>query len=324
MTFLTRDPHGCAVKLLATILLLAGISLAAVPSLADPARAPGSRLVLDLPHGFAASPTFSGFVHLPSKATIILLEVPASAYPDMARGLSAETLSSQGITDVQTGTLDRGGEHVYVTGEQSTPAGPFAKQILLFREGAVTALLSASVPKSAIENGSISAEAVERALASARLAPGAGEKPFSLSYTGPFRDTGAFIGQSHFYAIVDPPGIQRQPSSTPPSLIVAAALDGPQIDDLEATGRAGIAELTGGQEPTTLESQRFDVAGLEGVEHVAPPKGSGEASDAGIYQVILKGRDGGYYRIVGKAPAPEWPTLLPEFRKIAQSFAPQP
>src|SRR5690606_40894644 len=61
----------------------------------------------------------------------------------------------------------------------------------------------------------------------------------------------------------------------------------------DLTGRAGIAELTGGQEPANVESQRFDVAGLEGVEHVAPPKGSGEASDAGIYQVILKGRDGG-------------------------------
>lgn len=324
MTFLTRGSLGCAGKLLATVLLLATIPLAAVSSLAAPGRAPGSRVVVDLPPGFATSPTFSGFIHVPSKATIILLEVPASAYPDMARGLSAETLSSQGITDVQTGTLDRGGEHVYVTGEQSTPAGPFAKQILLFREGAVTALLSASLPKSAIENGSISAQAVERALASARLAPGAGEKPYALSYTGPFRDTGAFIGQSHFYAIVDPPGKQRPASATPPSLIIAAALDGPRIDDLEATGRAGIAELTGGQEPTTLESQQFDVAGLEGIEHVVPPSGSGEASDAGIYQVILRGRDGGYYRIVGKAPAPEWPALLPEFRKIAQSFAPQP
>ena len=244
MTFLTRGSLGCAGKLLYTVLLLATIPLAAVPSLAAPGRAPGSHVVVDLPPGFAASSTFSGFVHLPSKATIILLEVPASAYPDMARGLSAETLSSQGITDIQTGTLDRGGEHVYVTGEQSTPAGPFAKQILLFREGAVTALLSASLPKSAIENGSISAEAVERALASARLDPGAGEKPYALSYTA----------RSVTRGVHRP--VPSMPSSTRRKQRPASAAR--RADHCSrarrsadrrprATGRAGIAELTGGQ-----------------------------------------------------------------------------
>lgn len=323
MKITSRIARACTARLPAVVLVLAVLLSAAVPGLAAPAQAPGSRLVLDVPEGFAASPTFSGFVHVPSGTTIILLEVPASAYPDMTKGLSAETLSRQGLTDIRTGTLDREGEHVYISAEQSTPAGAFAKHILLFREGPVTALVSASVPKSAIESRTVSSEAIERTLASARLAPDAGEKPYALNYTGPFRDTGAFIGQSHFYAIIDPPGKEREASATPPSLIVAAALDGPRIDDLEATGRAGIAELTGGREPADIQSQRIDIAGLEGIEHIVLPSGNAEPSDAGIYQVILRGRDGGYYRIVGKAPAPEWPALLPEFRKIAQSFTPR-
>ena len=315
-----RKPIG---GLLAAVLLLLALPLATASGIAAPAQAPGSRLVLDVPEGFAAAPTFSGFIHTPTNATILLLEVPASAYSEMKRGLSPETLTGQGMSQVESRALEREGEHVYVTAEQATPAGPFAKFILLFREGQLTALVSASVPKSTIESGAISAEAIERTLASARVAPDAGEKPYALGYTGPFRDTGAFIGQSHFYAIVDPPGKEREASGMPPSLIVASSLDGTQVEDLEAMGRAGIKELAGGQEPEEVQSQRLEIAGLEAVENVVPPSGSGEPADAGVYQVVLRASQGGYYRIVGKAPAPEWPALLPEFRKIAQSFTPR-
>lgn len=310
-------------QLLATMLAVLTLWLASASGIAAPAQAPGSHLVLDLPEGYAASPTFSGFVHRPTGVTILLLEVPASAYPDMKKGLSPETLSRQGMSHVQTGTLEREGEHVYVTAEQATPAGSFTKFILLFREGPLTALVSASVPKSTIESGHVSPEAIARTLASARLAPDAGEKPYALGYTGPFRDTGAFIGQSHFYAIVDPPGKKRDGSSMPPSLIVASALDGSRVENLEAMGRTGVKELMGGEEPEDVQSQRLEIAGLDAVESIVPPSSSGGGAESGIYQVVLRAKQGGYYRIVGKAPAPEWPALLPEFRKIAQSFTPR-
>lgn len=323
MIKIPRTMRERADGLLAAVLLSMALLLASASGIAAPAQAPGSRLVLDVPEGYAASPTFSGFVHTPTGVTIILLEVPASAYPEMKKGLSPETLSGQGMSQVETGSLDREGEHVFVTAEQATPAGRFAKFILLFREESLTALVSASVPKSAIDSGHVAPETIERTLASARVAPDAGEKPFALGYTGPFRDTGAFIGQSHFYAVVDPPEKERQAASMPPSLIVASALDGSRVEDLEAMGRAGVRELRGGEAAENVESQRLEIAGLEAIENVVPPSGSGEASDAGIYQVILRASQGGYYRIVGKAPAPEWPALLPEFRKIAQSFTPR-
>ena len=316
--------RALARSVLSVVPLLAAYLASTPPSLAAPAQAPGSRLVLDMPKGFAASPMFSGFIHAPTGATIILLEVPASAYPDMTRGLSPQTLASQGVIGVETRSLVREGEYLYVTAEQPAAAGPFAKFILLFREGPITALVSASVPKTAIESGLIEPQDFEKILESVRAVPGAAEKPFALAYTGPFRDTGAFIGQSHFYAIVDRPGGQRAPATTPPSLIVAASPGGPRIDDLEAAGRAGVTELIGEQEPQEIQSRPLDVAGLAGIEHVAPPSDSGPASGTGIYQVILRAEPGGYYRIVAKAPAPEWPALLPEFRKIAQSFSPRP
>ena len=303
-------------------MLLALVLIAPISAGAAPAQAPGSRIVLDLPEGFAASPNFSGFAHVSNGATILLLEVPASAYPVMARGLNAEVLSRKGVNQVQTGTLNREGEYIYVTGEQSTASGAYAKYIMLFQNPPVAALISISVPKSAIGDGSAEPATFEQILSTARIDPDAGTKPFVLSYTGPFRDTGAFIGQSHFYAIEDRPANKGEPPGQPPTLTVAAALDSPRIDDLEATGRAGITSVAGGQERENIESQPLQVAGLDGIEHVAPPTGTG--SETGIYQVILRGRQGGYYRIVGQAPSGEWQALLPEFRKIAQSFAPRP
>src|SRR5690606_29977109 len=164
------------------VLLLAALLLAPSPVIAAPAQAPGSRVVLELPDGFAASPDFSGFVGVANGASILLLEVPASAYPDMASGLSPEALSKKGVGQVQTGSLDRQGEYVYVTGEQQTASGPYVKYILLFREPSATALVSISVPRSSFADGSAEPRTFEQILASARIDPKAGEKPFELSY----------------------------------------------------------------------------------------------------------------------------------------------
>lgn len=317
----------CRAVLALLLLVMAAAVVAQRPALAAQAQAPGSRVVFDLPAGFSVSPGFSGFVHAPTGATIILLEVPASAYPDMAKGLSPETLSRRGMTAAKTGTLDRQGDYVYITAEQPTAAGTYAKHVLLFREGHVTVLISASAPKQAAEGGDgLQPADFERILASARLSPAAARtaKPYVLGYTGPFKDTGAFIGQSHFYSISGQPPAASGIDGLPPTLIISTSLDDTQIEDLDATGRAGIAALAAGRELQDIQSQQLTVSGLEGIEHVARPSGSGAADDSGIYQVILRGKQGGYYRLVGTASAAEWPTLLPEFRRIALSLAPRP
>ncbi len=320
-----RLPVFLCIRLLPgmAVLLLAALLLAPCPGIAAPAQVPGSRIVLDLPDGFAATRDFSGFVNVTDGSSILLLDVPASAYPEMAKGLSPDALSRKGVNNVQTGTLERSGEYIFITGEQPTASGPYAKYVLLFREPAATALVSISVPRSSIESGSAEPHTFEQILSSARIDPKAGEKPFVLGYSGPFRDTRAFVGQSYFYAIEGRPAQKNGAAAgKQPSLVVAASLDGPLIDDLEASGRAGIAALSGGREPQNVESRPLQVAGLDGIEQVAPPSGTG--TETGIYQVILRRKDGGYYRIVGQAPSAEWPALLPQFRKIAQSFAPRP
>lgn len=311
-----------SVQLVAAILLLI---FASGPSLAASAQAPGSRVVMDLPAGFSVSPTFSGFVHAPSGATIILLEVPASAYPDMVRGLSPEKLASRGVQSVKTGKLDRQGDYIYITAEQPAATGTYAKYVLLFRQGHVTALISASVPKRAIDSGALQPSDFERLLASAHLAPdtATADKPYVLGYTGPFQDTGAFVGQTHFYAISGRPPQAEGAEGMAPTLIVSASLGADRIENLDEAGRAGISALAPGRELQDIGSQSLTVSGLEGIEHVMEPSGSGGGDDSGIYQVILRGKEGGYYRIVGTASADEWPTLLPEFRKIALSLTPR-
>jgi hypothetical protein len=298
----------------AILLCTAGASTSA----ADPAQAPGSRVVLDLPEGFAASPNFSGFMHVSNGTTIVLLEVPAAAFREMALGLEPELLSKKGIQNAKAGTLNRQGEYRYVTGEQPSSVGPYAKHILLFQQDPVTALVSINVPKAVIESGSADHQTFERILESARIDSNASEKPFTLGYIGPFRDTGSFIGQSHFYAYGDDPATP-DPNQRP-TLTIAASLDSPRIENLDATGRDGLAALAGSKAPETIESLPIEIAGLEGVEQVAPPSENGRP---GLYQVILQGKDNGYYRIVGSAPAIYWSALLPEFRKISASFAPR-
>ncbi|MCC6990445.1 MAG: hypothetical protein IT181_15670, partial [Acidobacteria bacterium] len=93
--------------------VLRACTLLALLAAATPAQArqiPGSRVVLDVPASFTAATRFSGYVDEPRGISIVVVEFPAVAYDEIAKGLTVEALAGQQMTHARRATLTRTGD----------------------------------------------------------------------------------------------------------------------------------------------------------------------------------------------------------------------
>lgn len=318
---LARLARASAVLVLLCAGLIALCDLGTEPAGATPQQAPNSRVVLDLPPAFTPSPLFSGFQDETRGTSFVILEAPASEYDKMAQGLTREELAKRGIEDARPASIALSGPHVYMRAKQTSPAGTYEKFFVLFRTADQTVLISANVPIKAIEDGSVTPDEIERILASAKTT----EKPsvrdlYSLSYLGPFKEAGTLVGTSKVYTLdgrLEP----EQRGETRSAFMVAPSLDKRPIADPEKLAVRLLASLPGYKDVKPGEPHDIEIAGLSGVEVSADAVDEDDGTPIHLYQAMLLGKDGGYYRLIGIATPDKVTQLTPEFPKIAQSFA---
>ncbi len=312
-----------AARRAALSLSLAVLVAACVPQLAaaTPQQAPNSRVVLDLPPGYTPSPLFSGFQNEAEGVSFIILEAPVDEYDKMVQGFTPQELAKRGITDVRTASLGRNDPHVYMRARQVSEAGTYDKFFVLFRTHDQTILVSVNVPEKSIEDGSVKPEEIEQILASAKTT----EKPavrdlFSLSYLGPFKEAGTLVGTSKVYTL-DGRIAPEQRGDTRSAFMVAPSLDKRPIANPDKLAVALLASLPGYKEVKPEEPHDIKVGDLDGVEVSAHAVDEDDGTPVRLYQAMLMGKDGGYFRLIGIATAADAPRLEAEFPKIARSFA---
>src|ERR1017187_9242193 len=102
---------------------------------AEPGFPPGSRIGLEPPGTLQPSTRFSGFEDIERKVAVPILELPASAYAELAR--AANATEQLGLTDVKREHLSfRGGSGLLVTGHGQINDVTLHKWILLATAGA--------------------------------------------------------------------------------------------------------------------------------------------------------------------------------------------
>ena len=301
-----------------------GLALAVVwPLAAEPRQAPGSKLILDLPHDYLPSRNFTGFLNEPIGTSIVLLEMPAVAYEQLASGMTPEALAARGILNAKPGQLERPDTHIYLSAEQDNTQGSFAKFMLAIRDPATTALVTVNVPKATLEAGLLKPADIERMLASAKIQTIAAPSKdlFRLAHLGPFKPAGSVLGTTRAFTLdgrFEPPA----PGEERAILIVAPSLDSRPVIDPEPFADRLLAGLSGITELAISERSRLTIAGSPAIERVAAAKDQASGRPLALYQALILPAAGGYYRIVGQVPEAEAATLLPELRKIAQGFQP--
>jgi hypothetical protein len=301
---------------------LAALLALAAPTVvhAVPQQAPNSRVILDLPDGYAPSPLFSGFQDETLGVSFVIQEAPASEYDKLAQGLASAELAKGGITDVERTPLERTDPHVYMRARQSSAAGAYAKFFVLFRTSDQTILVSVNVPAKTIEDGSVKPAEIERILTTARTTEKAAVRDlFSLSYLGPFKEAGTLVGTSKVYTLDG--RLEPEHRGTGSAFMVAPALDKRPVAEPEKLAVALLASLPGYKDVRPGEPHEITVGDLDGIEVSADAVDADDGKPIRLYQTLLLGKDGGYFRLIGIATAGDAPRLEPEFPKIAKSFA---
>ena len=312
-----RIPRAAATLVLTS---LVGMSAPAVVT-ASPQQAPNSRVVLDLPPGYVPSPLFSGFQNDTSGVSFIILEAPVGEYDKMANGFTAEELAKRGVTHVQKGALARIDPHVYMRAHQKSAAGSYAKFFVLFRTSDQTILVSVNVPERSLEDGSVKPADIEHVLASAKTT----EKPavsdlFSLTYLGPFKEAGTLVGTSKVYTLdgrLEP----ERAGETRSAFMVAPSLDKRPVDHPAKQSVALLASLPGYKDFKPGKARSINIGGLDGFEVEAEALDADDDKPIHLYQAMLLGKDGGYFRLIGIATPQDETRIAAEFPKIAHSFA---
>lgn len=302
--------------------------MALFASTADATRiqqAPSSRIALELPESFEPAALFSGFTSEALGVSIVIVEMPAAAYTDLETGMTPEALAGRGITNARALKLTRPQPHIAMQAEQLGPSGNVAKLFVAFRESNLTALITANVEKASLDKGVVALPDIERILASARVAdtPAPARELFRLTDLGPFKPAGQFMGTARMYTL-DGRAAAPDHASPRPMVVVAPSLDRRPVPDLDGHARRLLTGLPGLATSRVLTESRVTIAGLPGIEIVAETQAQEARAATIAHQVVLVARVGGYFRILGQAPASERDTYLPAFQRIARSFEPLP
>ena len=312
-----RPRCGSAVLALAFLATMSASSLA----WATPQQTPNSRVVLDLPPSYSPSTLFSGFQNDASGVSFIILEAPVGEYDKMAKGFTAEELAKRGVTDVRRGDLARTDPHVYMRAQQKSAAGDYAKFFVLFRSADQTLLVSVNVPQKSIEDGSVKPEEIERVLTSAKTTEKSAVRDlYSLTYLGPFKEAGTLVGTSKLYTLDGRLEPERS-GETRSAFMVAPSLDKRPITEPEKQSVALLASLPGYKDFKPGATRAITIGGLDGVEVDAEAIDADDGRPIHLYQAMLLGKDGGYFRLIGIATAADKGRIAAEFPKIAHSFA---
>ncbi len=310
--------------------ILCGALAFAFPASAKMQQVPASRITLDVPDGYSVSKQFPGFINETTGASVIAVEMPAAAFADFKKDDFAAKLAANGFANVKAATLPFKGEHIYVTAEQATAAGAFAKFLLIFHDATTTAMLTVNVLKADVTSGKLKASDVEAMLQTAALASAKAEAqvlPFTLGYLGPFKAAGT-MGHAQLYTR-DGKAAPDTPDPGRALFVVAPSIDKTEIKDVALTSKVALAAIFDIDAGTVVREGAVTVDGIAGYEiEIEAPQKRASATVPGVksaaYQIILPGKGGGYVRMLGTGTATEAAQLIPEFRKMAASFKAAP
>ncbi len=309
-------------RFMCVLLLSVGV-WCTVPALADNRKqAPGARTSMELPTGFVAADTFSGFTNETLGASLVVLEMPAVAFVQIGSGLTADALASKGITDIQFRKLPRADDHIFLTGEQVAPGGEvIAKYMLVFRNEDATVLITANLKKKSIAADPRAPGRIEATLASAVIE----EKPapqkdlFTLTYVGDFKRSEAMMGQMRSFMRLDTP-FGTPAARAHPLFIVIPPLDRRPVDDVDQTLQRQLSAMTKYSNVEIVTSQALVVDGLRGQAVTATAKERDDGAERSLYAVMLPVPGGGSFTMIGTTPAALHHADMAEFAKMALGF----
>lgn len=284
---------------------------------------PGTTVSLVAPEGFAPASSFAGLQNEKTKASIVIVEMPAEAHAQLGALFtsleSAKTnFARQGVElEDRDEVVTPAGTVPLLSGTQKANGVTFAKWITLLK-GAKTVLITIQSPEDADFDGD-DAEALLKSVnlgSEPSMADKIGALPFAVAPAEPFRvvDT---LGGSGILMTVGP--LNADPSGKQPILIVAGQLAATQDLTTEQLSETLLKQTRGFNGATIATREKRPFAGTEGYL-VAGDDGAGKRFE----QYLAVGPDGRFVRLIAIADADKFDSLKPGIAKVAGSVAFKP
>jgi hypothetical protein len=288
---------------------------------ADAAYPPGSRIGLAPPPGMVTSSNFFGYVDPDHSAAITLVALPAEAYADLDRQVSAESLRRQGlILESREAMPLATGDAFLVVAHQEIDNTKFRKWILVASSPALTALVTVQVRDSAQTNYPDSVvRAALSSLAIRSVVPideQLGLLPFKVGELAGFDIAGIMPGRA--VMLVD--AMAGAPAAAPPAvgahMLVAVGPGGPsQTGERDAFARDVFATVPNLREVRITASEPLRIGGQAGHQILADAKDPAGTTTLTVVQWLRFG-GGAYLQMIGAARSELWRDAYPRFRAV--------
>jgi hypothetical protein len=316
------------------LLLVLTLALGAAPLLAAPVQAVevifpvGSRVGLVPPAGLAVSTHFLGFEDPEHNVAILLVTLPAEAFADLDKSITADGLKKQGVTleSREPVTLPTG-KAFLVVGRQEVEKTIVRKWILVASSPALTALVTIQIPDPAKSKYPDAAIRATLASVKVRDTVPADEQlsllPFKVGELAGFRIGGVVPGRAVMLTDAasnapGPPGMGVEPH-----IFVAIGPGGPaQNDERDAFARDVFATIPNLKEIRIQSAEPLRVGGQQGYQILANAKDTGSGEAMTVVQWLRFG-GGGYMQMVGIARADAWKDAYPRFRSVRDAIDPR-
>lgn len=274
---------------------------------------------------FAPATGFAGLTNQATQASVLVTELPATAYDQIAPRLASlddakAAFAAQRVEVHGLEQLDIAGQQApLIIGRQTAGGTSFDKWIVLLK-GARTVLITVQSPADA----RLDATAVRAMLSSITLGgePSLPEKlkalPFSITAADPFRVVDTIGGSGVLMTVgqldADPSGIQ-------PMLIAAYQLSGPTLasDQLEVAAETLLKRLPGFASTAIASREKARFGGSDGVMLAGTVQDKG--IDKRFEQYLAVGRAGRYLQIIVSADMENFDDLKPAIKAIVGSVA---
>jgi hypothetical protein len=302
-------------------LTLAVCSLAATPQAQSqaPVRVTGTVVSLIPPAGFLPAERYPGFERQDLRASIMVSELPGPAAV-MQRGMTSQALASRGMRLLGS-TRHRidGQEALLLHVAQDAGGYEAVKWMLVAGDDRATVMVVATFPtefegrlSEAVRTSVLSAT---RASAAPRAADHFEGLPFRVTPTPALKIAGRI---SNMLVLTETGSMAPQGSDTA-IFIVGTSLAEVGMEDLRAFAETRVRQTDKVSSVRIVEGRDVRLGGRAAYEIVAEATEEGGGKSLTVYQVLLPD-GGGYVLMQGLVSASRGAALVPEFRRVANTF----
>jgi hypothetical protein len=287
-------------------------------SYAQAVRVTGTSVELEPPPGFVAASRYPGFERADVQCSIMVTEIPGP-FADLARGMTAPNLATRGMTLLSTTKPIVDGRQVLLLKVSQQAAGAaMLKWMVVAGDAKSSVMIVGTFPAAHdVDVGN----AVKASLLSARWnAAAAAPDPFEGL---PFRVTSTPVlkvaGRMSNLLLLSESGQITQKDPNAALFAIGSSVAPVDLGDLKAFSHQRARQTKQITAIQVAQEGATTIDGIAGYEILAEAKDVASGRGVSLYQVILPVNDG-YVLMQGLVAPSRAAMMMPEFRKVAETF----